>query len=79
MQQEIRVGSLVTWRDQKTKLRGDASILPLGIGCCRVLEFGESHDGKPAARLALPGPFIEMDGSPMEANAYITDLEIMRG
>jgi hypothetical protein len=43
---KIEVGQFVTVQPPSTKTGQ-----PLGISGCKVLEFGETEDGKPAARL----------------------------
>lgn len=65
----IRIGDTVTWRKKV-----DRGHIPIGIGSCRIIEFGTSTEGQPAALIELPRPFQEDDGSPMRVGARIEDL-----
>ena len=46
------VGDMVTWRKA---VPPDAKTAPLGITHCKILSFGESEDGRPAAKIEVMG------------------------
>lgn len=68
----IAIGDTVTWRQGLSRpgRRG----LPIGIGNCRVLEFGVSPDDKPAAKIKLPRQYLG-EHWPETVGALVADLE----
>lgn len=48
----LMAGDIVTWRKAP---RPGSSVTPLGITGCKIISFGESEDGKPAALIEAMG------------------------
>jgi plastocyanin len=56
----IKVGDTVTWRKA-----GRPGFEPLGVANCKVVAFGTTENGEPAATIEALG---------QEVNAYVKDL-----
>lgn len=61
---ELKIGDVVTWRKATPS---DAKHVPLGVAHCKILAFGESEDGKPAAMIEAMG---------QEVGALLADLHL---
>lgn len=62
----IKPGDVVTWR---SAAKPGSRNVPLGVANCRVLELGESEDGRPAAKIKAMG---------QEIGALLSDLHIQQ-
>lgn len=70
---DIRIGSIVTWR-AGGRPKPDATFEPLGIANCEVLKLGIAEDTRePAARIRLPYPMGDGPVVARLADLYIDD------